>query len=621
MRGGIRYALCAPCYCRARLTAHYIVDGRSQDICQRTFLPYNFERYALLLPSTPSSLHSSCLPNTCVDPASVTSALHFKDSQKFQDHLGSRAEHIKSTISILYSKLPTASPDTTALQNRVNELLAAEKVHIAELQQVTSEKEQLAERLENATYRYILAERKLDRSKSQAVANLEAQGMMQSNALKTEQIDGNTNGNTANGTTADNKIASEAAERDRMEALAVAEKAKEQLSKLEEDNLKLTREVTALKSRLDSLSDEDYANTELFKVVKSQLEDSYNKLNDLEATHIQLREEAKKAQAERTSYRMKIDEESHAAIAEAESQLARADADLQRIRAARDDLTARNSILEASQADRQTAVEQTKALSKAHEDRINALEAETERLKIQCGEIKVEVSEEELELSDVDDLRAKVANLKKEYSLLSNELPSMEQAWKKAQNLASNKVAQAAQWEDQLQKLNAEKAKADQKYFGAMKAKEAQEGELRSLRKQNKASSGIIASLKETESKIHELCTNLDKQLAEDRATIGAMVREQQLLDQKATQASIAESGLRSQVTKLKESLSEKDSSLSTAEHSKREAEQEVEALKIKLQSAQKSTQEWKVKAESNSSVEVNDLRVSSASILTEVFN
>jgi E3 ubiquitin-protein ligase BRE1 len=512
---------------------------------------------------------------------------------------------------VLYTKLPTSSPDAIALQNRVNELLAAEKVHITKLQEVTSEKEQMAERLENATYRYILAERKLDRSKSQAVANLEAQGMMQSNALKTEHNDSKANGNMTNGTSEDNKAASEAAERDRLEALAVAEKAKEQLARMEEDNLKLTREVTTLKSRLDSLTDEDYGNSELFKIVKSQLEDSYNKLNDLEATHIQLREEAKKAQAERTSYRMKIDEESHAAIAEAEGQLARADADLQRIRAARDDLAARNSILEAAQLERQSAIEQTKALSKAHEDRINALESESERLKIRCGEIKVEVSDEELELSDVDELRAKIANLKREYSLLSNELPSMEQAWKKAQALASNKVAQATVWADENNKLIAEKAKADQKYFGAMKAKEAQEGELRSLRKQNKASSGIIASLKETEAKIRELCTNLDKQLAEDKATIANMAREQHILEQKATQSGIAESGLQNQVVKLKEFLGEKDSLLSIAEHSRREAEQEVEALRIKLQSAQKSTEEWKVKAAANSSVEVNDLRVS----------
>jgi E3 ubiquitin-protein ligase BRE1 len=498
-----------------------------------------------------------------------------------------------------------------ALQNRVNELLAAEKAHIVELQKVSSQKEQLAERLENATYRYILAERKLDRSKSQAVANLEAQGQMQSNALKTEHMDGKTNGNMTNGNSEDSKAASEAAERGRLEALAVAQKAKGQLMQLEEDNLKLTREVTTLRTRLDSLSDDDYANTELFKIVKSQLEDSYNKLNDLEATHIQLREEAKKAQAERTSYRLKIDEESHAAIAEAEGQLARADADLQRIRAARDDLVARNSIVEASQHDRRAVVEQTRALSNAQEERINALEIETTRLKVRCGEIKVEASEEELELTDVNELRAKVASLKKEYSLLSNELPSMEQAWKKAQTAASSKVAKLTELEDERNQLKAEKVKADQKYFGAMKAKEAQEGELRSLRKQNKASSGIIASLKETEAKIRELCTNLDKQLAEDKSTIANMTREQHILEQRATQAGFAEIGLQNQVVKLRESLGEKDSSLSTAEHSRREAEQEVEALKIKLQVAQKNTEEWKVKAEANSSVEVNDLRVS----------
>jgi E3 ubiquitin-protein ligase BRE1 len=514
-------------------------------------------------------------------------------------------------IKALYSTLPTTTPDIKDLQTRLNELLATEKRQIAELQRLQADAEQTQDRLDKASVRYLMAERKLDRQKSQAVQSLEMQSQMQSQAMQVDSGEGNVNGEATNGAVEGGGVASEEAERERLEAIAVSTKVKEQLSQLEEENAKLTREVTLLKSQSTGHTDEEYANTELFRVVKSQLEDSYNKLNDLEATHIQLREEAKKAQAERTSYRRTIDEESREAISEAEGQLARADADLQRVRAARDDLIARNSILEASMSERQLSIEQTKALAKAREDRIKALEIEVERLQVQVGEVKVDVTDEELELSSVDDLRAKVASLKKEYSLLSNEMPSMEQAWKKAQTLAANKVAQAAQWEEQIGRLNAEKAKADQKYFGAMKTKEAQEAELRSLRKQNKASSGIITSLKETEAKIRELCTNLEKQLAEDRNTIENMARTQQLLEQKANHAGIAESGLLTQVAKLKDTMTEKDSLLSIAEHSRREAEQQVEQLKVQLDAAKKKTDEWRVKAKSSSSDEVNNLRVS----------
>jgi E3 ubiquitin-protein ligase BRE1 len=474
------------------------------------------------------------------------------------------------------------------------------------------EKEQFRERLENASYRYLIAEKKLDRTKSQAVASLEKQGQVQAQAgMKTEKCEEKSNGDNINGVAEDVVMASEEAERDRAEAIAVAEKTKEQLSQLEEQNSKLTLEVTSLKTRLDTLSDDDFAGTELFKIMKSQLEDSFNKLNDLEATHIQLREEAKKAQAERTAYRLKLDEESRAATSEAESQLAKADADLQRIRATRDDLQARSSILEASLTDRKVTVEQASALAKAGEERIKALEAEVERLRLQYGETHTAVTDESLKEATTDELRIKVSDLMQQCALLSNELPSMEQAWKKAQALASNKVAQAAQWEEQIGLLNAEKAKANQKYFAAMKAKEANENEVRSLRKQNKVSSGIISSLKDNEAKYHDMCTNLDKQIAEHKDTMIGMATQQHVFEERVKEAGFVEANLKAQIVKLTAALGEKDSSLSTSEHSRRESEQEVEALKVKLETTKKKVEEWKKKSNANSSDEVDLLRVS----------
>jgi E3 ubiquitin-protein ligase BRE1 len=504
--------------------------------------------------------------------------------------------------------LPSAQPDVQALQKRVTTLLATEKTHVAELQRVTTEKEQIRERLENASYRYLIAEKKLDRSKSQAVANVEKQGQVQAQAgMKTEKTEEKLNGENANGIVEDVVMASEEVERERAEAIAVNEKTKEQLSLLEEQNSKLTLEVTTLRTRLDTLSDDDFAGTELFKIMKSQLEDSFNKLNDLEAIHIQLREEAKKAQAERTAYRLKLDEESRAATSEAESQLAKADADLQRIRAARDDLQARSSILEASLTERKVTVEQATSLAKAGEDRIKALEAEVERLQLQFGETHAQVPDE-LKEATADELRIKVSDLMQQYALLSNELPSMEQAWKKAQALASNKVAQTAQWEEQIGLLNAEKAKANQKYFAAMKAKEANENEVRSLRKQNKVSSGIISSLKDNEAKYHDMCTNLDKQIAEHKDTMIGMATQQQTLDQKLKEAGLLETNLKAQIVKLTASLSEKDSSLSTSEHSRRESEQEVEALKVKLEASKKKAEEWKQKSSAKPGKEMDEL-------------
>ena len=60
--------------------------------------------------------------------------------------------------------------------------------------------------------------------------------------------------------------------------------------------------------------------------------------------------------------------------------------------------------------------------------------------------------------------------------------------------------------------LKQSKTRADQKYFGIMKHKEALETEIMALRKSEKTSSGIISSLKEADAKSRELTTNTERQ-------------------------------------------------------------------------------------------------------------
>jgi E3 ubiquitin-protein ligase BRE1 len=497
-----------------------------------------------------------------------------------------------------------------SLQKHVNELLAKEKAYINECQRLNEEIEQLNKRLDDAAFRYMVAERKLDRVKSQAVANIEKQGALASSVTKQEPEE-KVNGEAVNGARSKGSaVVSEEAERERDEAVAVAAKVKEQLGQLEEQNAKLTTELTTAKARLDSLTDEDYAGTELFKIMKSQLEESLNKINDLEATHIQLREEAKKAQAERSAYRTKIDDEALATTSSTEQLLAARDADLQRVRAARDEAIFKVTTLETSIHDRKATVDAATALAGVRQDRINALENEVERLRTRCGEIHAEVTEEEMTIDDLSLLRLKVADLRKECKTLEGELPSIEQAYKKAQAAAAAKYAGYEQMDQQLAGLKLAKAKADQKYFGMMKYKEQLEAEVATLRKAEKTSSGIITSLKDADARTKEMVVNLERQAAEHMDTIERMNQDRFGLESKAVQASMAAAGYQNQMVKLKEALSEKDSALSASESSVRESQREVEALKVRLEDQTKQTKKWKTQASSNDSDEVVRLRV-----------
>lgn len=539
-----------------------------------------------------------------------TSALLSVDSENFKQQLVSRSDNIKTVISAIYSKSPSSAPDAQALQKRVNELLAQEKSHINECQRLNEEMDQLNKRLDDASFRYMVAERKLDRVKSNAVANIEKQGALAASVK--QEPEEKANGEAVNGVkTKIQVVESDDAERERAEAVAVAAKTKEQLAQLEIQNSKLTAELTTAKARLDSLTDDDYAGTELFKIMKSQLEESLHKINDLEAVHIRLRDEAKQAQAERTAYRTKVNDEALATTSSTEQLLAARDADLQRVRAARDDAAFKVTTLETAMHDRKATTETATAVASAREDRISALENEVERLRTRCGELHAEVGEEELATDDVSALRAKVADLRKECKTLEGELPSIEQAYKKAQAAAAAKFSGYEKVDEQLANLKVAKGKADQKYFGMMKYKEQLEAEVATLRKAEKTSSGIITSLKDADARTKELVVNLERQAAEHTDAIERMNQDRFGLELKANQAGLASAGFQKQVLQLKEALGEKDSAFSASESSLRECQREVEALKARLDDQTKQTKKWKTQASSNDSEEVIRLRVS----------
>lgn len=234
------------------------------------------------------------------------SALLFQDNEMFSEHLQSRSSSIKNCISDLFGRLPSASGEVEDLRRQLNDLLAREKKHAVELRNAIDEKDSLSDRLEQASWRYMTAEKKLDRAKSAQVLKLERSAMMGSNGNVSSPTtskkpatptgeQGEVNGEI------ESVAATAEAESARKEAVAAAEKQKAQLEEIEAENERLTNELSAARTKLVSLTDDDYAETALFKTSKSQYQDAIKQVNDLQATNIQLREEAQKLQAERTA--------------------------------------------------------------------------------------------------------------------------------------------------------------------------------------------------------------------------------------------------------------------------------------------------------------------------------
>jgi E3 ubiquitin-protein ligase BRE1 len=154
----------------------------------------------------------------------------------------------------LSRSLPS-SPDVSELQGRVTRLLLAEKTFRLELEAAQKEKEQFDQRLEAATVRYMLAEKKLDRAKSAAVARLEQQarggagnesgsgiGSGDNSKVKSENADGVNGLAEQPGSNEDVKAAKE--------ALAVSKKQSEQIDALAAESKSLRDSLTALNTKV-----------------------------------------------------------------------------------------------------------------------------------------------------------------------------------------------------------------------------------------------------------------------------------------------------------------------------------------------------------------------------------
>ncbi|OJI79938.1 hypothetical protein ASPTUDRAFT_34173 [Aspergillus tubingensis CBS 134.48] len=535
------------------------------------------------------------------------SSLLFDDVDKFEKHLKSRSEDIRQVISSLLSKSPRTSPEASELQTQLAKKLAEEKATIAELEKALSEKQQLEESLEEASLRYMVAEKKLDRARSLTVAKLEKQYILGAqrpggdSASAPKEEPSASNGATPSGER------SPALEEAHSKLVAVSEKQKEQLQKLESENAKLLTQITDLNIKHSRLTDDDYAHTDLFKQVKSQYDDVVTRINHLEATNVQLREEAAKFRSERTAYRNQVDEEAQNAIAEKEMQLMRAETDLARIRNARDELLADQQMRKAAQEQEKTAATKVQELADAGQARITALESEVQRLRMELD--KEKSTSKSVDEIPVEELRAKFSNLERQFSMLNTELSSMQVACKKYSSLASQKVTDFSALEEKVARLIAEKSKADQKYFAAMKSKEARDVEVRTLRMQNAKTSDIVSQLKESEAATRSLLANMEKQVSETKEALNSMMNKNYAAQQQVTEKNITIEGLNRQVAELKALSASKDSTLASASSACRQAETEVEGLKVTLADTKKSLENWKNKSLGNSSSEYEMLR------------
>lgn len=530
----------------------------------------------------------------------------FKGLQDFHNHFEDKGKAIKTKAEALLNRLAAGrgeiSPEAAKLEAKINDLLTAQKEYLLKLDHLNSEKDQLTEELNTATLRYFKAEKKLDRAKSAQVQKMEQQAFANANKPATGS-EGSENKEATNANSTELLLKYE-------EATAAALKQKEQLDNLLTEIKTMQEENSTLKARREAWTDEDFIRTDVFKQFKGQNEDLIRRINNLEATNKQLREEAEKFQAERSAFRSQLEADANQVTQELEAEIVARDQDLARVRSARDEILAENTQRKASMDQEKAALDQIKELVVAKDDRISALESEISRLKPSEDQEMTNTDDSE-ELS-LEDLRSKYKKLQLDFRSINQELPSIEKAYKKMKDLAQKKVMDFTALEERVSVLIAEKSKADQKYFAARKDADTRNNEIRSLRHQNGKSAEIIAQLKDHESQNRTLLSNLEKQVSDLKQANALLVTESKRMETSSLEAARRVDSLNKQIGELTNLVKSKDAASAVVRERNTMQETEVEKLKVRLDSMQKDRDNWKSKALSNSSEEEEMLRVRS---------
>ncbi|KAL8423677.1 hypothetical protein RB596_003764 [Gaeumannomyces avenae] len=522
-------------------------------------------------------------------------ALLFKDHDEFRKHLLDKSKAIKSRLETLFSLVSAGrevKPDIADLEAQIAKGRATIKDLLVKLDRSNAEKDTLSEQLDTATLRYVKAEKKLDRAKSAQVQKLEQQALKNATARAPSAERGGDEAG-ANGN-------SEALQLKYDETVAVLSKQKEQLAAAMAEIKTLQEQHTSLKARQETVTDEEYSRTDLFKYFRSQNEDLIRRINSLEVVNKQLREEAEKLQSERATYRDQLNREAQAITADLEEQLHQKDQDLTRIRSIRDDLNANLTIQKAKADQERTSSEHIKDLLSAKDDRIAGLELELERLR-PTEDAAMSTPREDLEALSSADLITRYTKLEKDFELIKSEVPSVERAYRKAVALSQKKLTDLAALESKVVNLAAEKNKAEQKYFAARRDTDARINENKTLQMQNKTSSTIISQLKDVEAQTRTLVANLEKQLAEMKQSNVSILEDNRKAKAASSDALRQHEALRSQASNLSGLVKAKDAAAHSFKEKVVAHEQELEKVKVRLEHALKERDNYKSRGSSDS--------------------
>lgn len=274
-----------------------------------------------------------------------------------------------------------------------------------------------------------------------------------------------------------------------------------------------------LSERLTSLSASDLSNSTIHQSVVSQNKKHSERIDELVKAQAALTLKLQELETAKSDVKKWADETLTTENENLKQHLARSEADLVRIRTARDELISKNSLLKAETENKH-------------------LVAELERLvQVQKQSLEKMYSEKQTEASaeDVSKLQGSSSeDLIKKITMLNAEIKEIELAFQQTHAISVKKLANEVESDNVVKKLTVEKAKADQKYFAAMRSKDALMSENRILKSQIAKSQELIARLNEMEKNYLTKISVLQKAEADFKTIKDTSVHENFKLQERA---------------------------------------------------------------------------------------
>lgn len=371
----------------------------------------------------------------------------------------------------------------------------------------------------------------------------------------------------------------------------VVAKQLEQLKEQDRQIILLNETIRSTNHRLANLSDSDLQQSHVFRSLRRKLDELNYQLDKVDALNAQYQREKSILISERAGFQEKLRRDTDFRMEELQERTNRAESDVARIREARDEILGALNIKKAQEAEKLKSFDHLNELVEIRDSRIKSLEQEIKRIKDETsrddtnssssssGVISAEIEDN----TPIEELREMVKKLKRQNASLVEELPDLEAAFNSAHQKATSKIMDFVEREAKMSKLVAEKAKADEKYFSAMRAKDALNLEYQRIRSQLTRNAEYVQQLKESESKCQHQVGALEHRVEEQSAKLTSLERERSALSSKLGEADRRIDSMRTIADRLSTEVKSKDRDIRNEVESRRNADQEIAKLKKQL--------------------------------------